>query len=219
MRRTLAFLAILVGQTLLSVLFVVPACAQQVIDRIVARVEGDIITLSEMRELGRYQNLVEGRAASDDRLLAQLIEQWIVNTEATAARYPRPIEAEVNREVARLEKQLGGPDAYRERLRDLGLSAAAVRRQVERQMYLARYLGYKFRPAVQVDSAAIEKYYREELVPSLAAKGQTASPLDTVQDQIRELLTEREISRRAAQWLDESRARLKVELNLQGRGP
>jgi hypothetical protein len=189
MRRALTFLGILAGQTLLSVLFVAPPSAQQVIDRIVARVEDDIITLSEMRELGRYQQLVEGRAAGDDRLLAQLIEQWIVNTEATAARYPRPSETEVNRELARLEKQLGGPDAYRERLRETPLSAAAVRRLIERQMYLARYLDYKFRPAVQVENAAIEKYYGEELVPSLAAKGQPAPPLDTVQDHIRELLT------------------------------
>ena len=43
------------------------------VDRIVARVEHDIITLSEVRELGRYQQLVEGRVADDERLLTQLI--------------------------------------------------------------------------------------------------------------------------------------------------
>ena len=214
MRRAILFLMLLMGQAL----WVAPLPAQQVIDRIVARVEDDIIMLSEVRELGRYQQLVEEKQASDDRLLQQLIDQWIVSSEAAAARYPRPAEDEVNRELARLGKQSASPAAYRQRLQELGLSPAAVRRLVERQMYLARYLDYKFRPAVQVDAAAIEKYYREELVPTLVARGQAAPALETVHDQVRELLVQREISQRAAKWLDETRSRLKVELETRGSG-
>lgn len=195
------------------------AAPQQVVDRIVARVQDDIVTLSEVRELGSYQQLVQDRAASDDRLLAQLLEQWIVNAEATAARFPRPSEAEVNGELNRLEKQFASPDAYRARLQQLELSPTAVRRLVERQLYLTRYLDYKFRPAAQLDAAAIEKYYREQLVPLLAARGQAAPPLESVQDQIRELLVQREISERAARWLEETRSRLRIELQLREDAP
>ncbi len=215
MRRALTWLAVLFALAFLGV----PLRAQQVVDRIVARVEGDIITLSEVRELGDYQQLVQGRAESDDRLLAELIDQWIVNAEATAARFPRPMEAEVNREIERAEKQFASPEAYRQRLGEIGLSMAAVRRLVERQLYLARYLDYKFRPALQVDSAAMEKYYAEELVPALKASGQAVPPLESVQDQIRELLIERGISQRAARWLDETRSRIKVEIEPAGKGP
>ena len=191
-----------------------PAAPQRVVDRIVARVQDDILMLSELRELGRYQQLVQDQAASDDRLLAQLLEQWIVNAEATAARFPRPSEAEVSRELERLEKQFASPEAYRARLQQLELSPAAVRRLLEQQLYLTRYLDYKFRPTSQVDTPEIEKYYREQLVPSLAARGQAAPPLENVQDQIRELLIQREISRRAARWLEETRSRLRIELQL-----
>ena len=215
MRRALTWLAVLFPLAFLAA----PLPGQQVVDRIVAHVEDDIITLSEVRELGGYQQLVQGRAESDDRLLAELIDQWIVNTEATAARFPRPMGAEVNRETGRVEKQFASPEAYHERLRELGLSVAAVRRLVERQLYLARYLDYKFRPAVQVDSAAMEKYYREELVPALKARGQALPALESVQDQIRELLIEREISQRAARWLDETRSRIKIEIEPAGKGP
>ncbi len=218
MRRALIVLALLMGQIIPLAPYVAAVSAQQVMDRIVARIEDDILTLSEVRELGRYQQLVDGRAASDDRLLAQLIEQWIVNTEASAARYPRPTEAEVDRELERLRRQFASPEIYGERLQRLGLSAAVVRRLVERQIYLARYLDYKFRPAAQLGAAVIEKYYAEELAPSLAARGQAAPALETVQDQIRELLMQREISRRAAQWLEETRSRLKIELAMPGSG-
>lgn len=230
MRRVMASLA-LVGQALLPALAPVsasaagllslrsePLPAPQVVDRIVARVEDDIILLSELRELGRYQQLLGEPPASDDRLLRQLIEQWIVNTEATVAHLPQPSEAEVKRELERVEKQFASPDAYRERLRGLGLTEAAVRRLVERQLYLLRYLDYKFRPAAQVDAAAIEKYYREQLTPGLAARGQPAPALEGVQDQIRELLTQREITERAARWLDEAKSRLKIEFVERGNG-
>ena len=215
MRRAISILLLLAGPVLPR-----PHAfpAQQVVDRIVARVEDDIITLSEVRELGRYQELAQGHADGDDRLLALLVQQWIVNTEATAARFPRPSEADVSRELERLEKQLASPDAYRERLVRLGLSAAAVRRQTERQLYLSRYLDYKFRPAAQVDTAAIEKYYRDKLVPSLAARGQAAPSLETVEEQIRELLIQRDINQRAERWLEETRSRLKIEIAAPGGG-
>lgn len=213
MRRAMLMLALSMGMAGARLTL----SAQLVVDRIVARIEDDIITLSEVRELGRYQQLIEGRAGSDDRLLAELIDQWIVNSEATAARFPRPIEAEVNRELDGLEKQFASPEAYRARLRELGLSAA-VRRIVERQLYLVRYLDYKFRPAAQVDAEAIEKYYREQLTPQLTAAGQTVPPLDSVEDEIRELLTERQIGERTSRWLDETRSRLKIELPAEAKG-
>ena len=46
--------------------------ASRVVDRIVAHIEGDIILQSQLRELGAFQQLIEGHAESDDRLLAEL---------------------------------------------------------------------------------------------------------------------------------------------------
>src|SRR5215467_10967018 len=60
-------------------------CAQEVIDRIVARVENDVILLSDVRLLARYQLLVDGKSESDAEILDRLIDQWIVRTEATVA--------------------------------------------------------------------------------------------------------------------------------------
>ncbi|MBV8515185.1 MAG: hypothetical protein JO260_07775, partial [Acidobacteria bacterium] len=55
------------------------ACAQQTtIDRIVARVDTDIILLSDVRALQRYQQLVDGKSETDAQVLDRLIDQWIV---------------------------------------------------------------------------------------------------------------------------------------------
>jgi hypothetical protein len=213
MRRVVTSLILLLASAGTPVLL----SGQQVVDRIVARVEEDILTQSEVWELGRFQQLLNGAGGQknppgENELIERLIDQWIVNTEATAARFPQPAKEEVQKEVDRLTVQFGSADAYRARLQELGLTAESVARNVERQIYLARYLDYKLRPATHVESAQVEKYFREELVPELRKRGQEAPALESVEGQIRELLTQREISARAARWQEETRARLRIEI-------
>lgn len=189
-----------------------PVPQTQVVDAIVARVEDDIITLSEVRELAAYQQLVDNRSQSNEELRSELIEQWVVNNEATTTGFPSPAETEVNREVSRVEAAFSTPAAYQQRLEAIGLTAGAVRRMITRQIYLARYLDYKFRSSIQVNDASIADYYRDHLVPELQAKGQPAPPLTDVTDQIRELLIEQGVNDRTAAWFDETKPRLKLEL-------
>ena len=92
------------------------------------------------------------------------------------------------------------------------LTPEALRRVITRQIYLARYLDSKFRSSVQVDDAAIANYYRDHLVPELQAKGQPAPPLTDVTDQIRELLIEQGVNDRTAEWFDETKPSMKIEL-------
>src|SRR5690348_15095065 len=176
-----------------------PIPQAQIMDAIVVRIEDDIITLSELRQLSAYQQLLDGRSQSKEELRSELIEQWVVDNEATTARFPLPAGAEVDREVARVESNFPA-DAYQRRLAAVGLTAEAVRRMITRQIYLARYLDYKFRSSVQVTDGAIGSYYRDHLVPELQAKGQPAPPLADVTAQIRELLIEQGVNDHTAAW-------------------
>lgn len=197
----------------------VPAAAQQVVDRILAVVEGEPILQSDVRELGRFQQLADGRTDSDAQLLQKLIEQWIVAREAEAARFAHPSDGDVQREVQRLAAQFAAPQAYAARLRELGLQPAAVERLVGRQVFLSRYLDYKFRPAAQIQPEQAERYYREELTPQLRARGQAVPALETVREQIEELLIQREISARVSRWLNESADRLRIEIRREAGKP
>jgi hypothetical protein len=220
MRRATAFLGfLLLCAVSQSPALAAPAPAQEVVDRIAARIEDDIITLSEVRELAAYQQLIDERVEPDDRLLSELIEQWVINNEATASYFPAPAASEVDREAARIEGRFSNQQAYRERLAALGLSQEAVRRMITREIYLARYLDYKFRPSVQVSEDDIAKYYQEELVPALTSKGEKIPALNTVSDQIREVLVQRGIDDRAASWLDQTKSRLKIETEAAANAP
>ena len=190
-----------------------PAALQstRVVDRIVARVEDDIILQSQVRELGAFQQLIDGHTESEDKRLEELIEQWIVETEAATAHFPQPAQSEVDRELARLKDHFANPEIYASRLNELGLSAAQVRQLLTRQIYVERYVDYKFRPSVLIEPADIETYYQKEFLPELARNNQPDPGRAAVEEQIRELLVQRGISDMTAKWLDDTKSRLKIE--------
>jgi hypothetical protein len=187
------------------------AAAQQVVDRIAARIENDIILLSDIRALSRYQQFLDGKSETDAQILDRLIDQWIVRTEANVSRFPQPSAAEIERNVERVQKSFPSTAEYQARKKQVGLSDAEVREMAAAQLYLSNYLDSRFRPGVQIDPKTVEDFYQKSLVPLAKARGQQAPPIDTVRDSIQEALIQRGINDQADQWLIESRTRLHIE--------
>ena len=189
--------------------------AQQLIDRIVARIENDIILLSDIRELSRYQQFVDGKAESDADILNRLIDQWIVRNEAKAALFPQPSEEDINRSLQRLKRSFSSPEAFEERKKQTGLSDEDVLRMLKSQLYLSNYLDTRFRPSIQIGEQAIEDFYKTRVVPRAESRGQTPPTLEAAHDFIQEALVQRAINVQADKWLKESRTRVRVD-NLLG---
>jgi hypothetical protein len=187
------------------------AGAQEVLDRIAARIEGDIILLSDVRQLGRYQMLVEGKSENEAQLLDRLIDQWVVQNEADASRFPHPSDADIDQGVAALKKSFASPQLYEERKQQSGLSDIQVRDKIATQLYLNSYLDSRFRPAVQIDAKAVEDFYTNALLPRAKARGQAPPTLEEARDTIQDALIQEEIDNQAEQWLKESRARIHVQ--------
>jgi len=185
--------------------------AQEVVDRIVARVENDVILLSDVQELSRYQLLVDGKSESDAAILDRLIDQWVVLTEADTARFPHPTDKEIERGLERFRNSFVTPQEYEKRKKQSGLSDAEVKSMMETQLYLSTYLDSRFRPAIQIDPKAIEDFYQNGVVPRAKARGQEPPSLDAARDYIQEALIQQGINEQADRWLKESRARLHVE--------
>ena len=191
----------------------------QVVDGVAARIEDDIILESEVRELGSFQKLVDGKEKPRQELIRELADQWVVRGEIETAKYPPPSAADIDRAYAQLAAQFGSPEEFAKRCASVGLTQAAVRRMLEQQLYLSRFLDFRFRPAAQIDSKQIEAYYDDRFVPQLKAKNEPVPPLDDVEDTIREVLVQQAISDRSAQWLDDTRSRLKIDVVAHGEKP
>jgi len=193
--------------------------AQEVIDRVVARIENDVILLSDVRLLSRYQLLVEGKAESDAAILDRLIDQWIVRNEANVARTPQPGDAEINRVVERLIQSFSSAEDFEARRKLAGLSDADVRRVTANQLFLNSYLDSRFRPTVQVDGQAIRDFYTNALLPRAQSRGTTPPTFEAAHDYIQEALIQRGINDQADRWLKESHNRLRVSKMLEENQP
>jgi len=198
----------------LSALVMRPAqslCAQQVVDRIVARIEGDVILLSEVRALSDYQQLVEGKSESDAQILDRLIDQWIVRNEAETARFPHPSEADITRGVERVQSSFASTEEYAERRKQCGMSDADVRSMVAAQLYLTNYLDSRFRSSAQIEPQQIEEFYRTAVLTRAKARKQTAPTLEASREYIQQALVQREINEQTDRWLKESHSHLHIE--------
>jgi len=191
----------------------------QSVDGVAARIEDDILTESELRELAAFQTLVDGQAKPRAELIRELGDQWVVRGEAEATKYPQPPPDAVDHAYAQLAARFSSPEEFKNRCTAVRLTETEVRLMLAQQLYLSRFLDYRFRPAAQVDQNQIEAYYNGEFAKQLKSRGQPVPPLDDVEDTIREVLVQRAISDRAAQWLDETRARLKIDVMPQGDRP
>ena len=187
------------------------ARAQQTIDRIVARVDTDIILLSDVRALQRYQQLVDGKSETDAQVLDRLIDQWIVRNEADTAQFPHPTPDAIDKGVERVEKSFTSPEEYEGKKKEVGLTESDVRKMVASQMYLSNYLDSRFRPSVHIEAKDIQDFYDKAVLPRAQARGQEAPSLDAARDVIREALIQSGIDEQANRWLAESRSRIVVD--------
>jgi parvulin-like peptidyl-prolyl isomerase len=206
------------ARTLLLTLLICGVCAAlraEEIDRIVARIENDVILLSEVRELSHYQKLVNGQSESDAKILDRLIDQWVVRSEAESSRFPQPSDADVQKTVDRLKESFASPAQYEAAKKENGLSDAQMRHMAAAQLYLSNYLDSRFRPSVQIDPKTVEDFYQNAVVPRAKARGQEPPTFAASREYIQKVLVEQGIDQEADRWLKESRGRIHIENLLQ----
>jgi hypothetical protein len=184
---------------------------QTTIDRIVARVDVDIILLSDVKALERYQQLVDGKSETDALVLDRLIDQWIVRNEADTALFPHPSPDAIDKGVERVRGSFPSPEEYEAKKKEIGLTDSDVRKMVASQLYLSNYLDSRFRPSVHIEAKDIQDFYEKAVIPRAQARGQEAPSLDAAKDVIREALVQTGIDEQSNRWLAESRSRIVVE--------
>jgi peptidyl-prolyl cis-trans isomerase SurA len=197
------------------------AASGEVIDRIVATVNGHIILQSDWDEALSYEALLNGRPLSlftdDDRraILDRLIDQELLGEQMKSSFFQHASEAEAASRVADARKQY--PEAatdggWQSVLNRFELKEKDLVAHVQQQIDLMRLVDAHLRPTVQIDSKSIEAYYREKFVPQLKASGSPDVALPDVSGKIRELLTQEKVSELMVSWLQQLRLESKVSV-------
>jgi hypothetical protein len=207
---------------LVSTLFVASDHASaEVIDRIVATVNGRIILQSDWDEALCYEALLTnrtlGQLTDDDRrgVLDRLIDQELLREQMKSADFPHATDTEVAARVAEARKlypQAASSDAWQSLLTQYHLTEKDLLAHVRQEIDVMRLVDARLRPAVQIDSKSIEAYYRDQFVPKLRQSGASAAPLAEVSAKIRELLTQQKVSELLVSWLQTLRSESQVRL-------
>jgi len=197
---------------LVTFLVGLPARAE-VVDRIVATVNGHIILQSDWDEALCYEALLNGRTISqfsDDERRAvfdRLIDQELLGEQMKSALFQHASEAEAAARVADARKhyqEAATAEGWQAVLNRFRLTEKDVLIHVQQQIDLMRLVDAHLRPAVQIDNKTIEAYYREKFVPQLKQNGAGEVALADVSGKIRELLTQEKVSELLVSWLQRS---------------
>jgi peptidyl-prolyl cis-trans isomerase SurA len=220
--RTNITMTVVALTLLLSALLLAPEhAAADVIDRIIATVNGRVILQSDWDEALSYEALLTNRSltqfSDDDRraVLDRLIDQELLREQMKSADFTHASDAEVADRVADARKQYpqaASPDAWQSLLAQYHLTEKDILDHVRQQIDLMRLVDARLRPAVQIDSKSIEAYYRDQFVPKLKQSGASEVPLAEVSARIRELLTEEKVSELLVSWLQTLRSEGQVHI-------
>jgi len=198
-----------------------PFAAGEVIDRIVATVNGNIILESDWNDALRYEALMSARTVSDFNgeerraVLDRLIDQEILGEQMNSALFKHATQEEAAAEVTQtrqLYPDASSDDGWKAILARLGLTEKALLSHVQQQIDLMRLVDAHLRPTVQIDSKSIEAYYRDKFIPQLKQSAGSDVPLDQVSAKIRELLTQEKVSELMVSWLHSLRSESKVSV-------
>jgi len=192
-----------------------PARAGEVLDQIVATVNGHVILQSDWEDAMRYEAFIAGRHPGEitgtDRKAAldRLIDQELLREQIHASDFQRATDEEVAKRIQEVRKQYsdaGGDEGWHSLLARYGLTEAGLKERVALQSDLMRLVDARLRPNVNIDGKTIESYYNQELIPQLRQSGAKDVPLADVSGKIKELLTEQKVNQLLVAWLQNLRS-------------
>jgi peptidyl-prolyl cis-trans isomerase SurA len=180
----------------------------QVIDRVVANVNGHVVLQSDWEQEVAFEAISDGREpdsfTTDERhaALDRLIDQELLREQVRPSQ-PVPADrvAASVADVRKLHPDCATEEGWRAKLQRYGLSQNALEKHLGDQIQIMKLVEDRLRPSIQIDQRAVESYYQDQLVPEMKRAGSRATPLTEVFGRIKNLLAEKKMNELLSGWL------------------
>ena len=182
----------------------------EVIDRILAVVDGALITQSDAAAAIRL-GLVAGPADPLAAIVDRLIERRLVLREVDRYAPPDPAEADVDRTVADIRARAGTPAQFDAILLQTGFGVDQLRRRVRDDLRIEAYLQQRF-GAVQTTEEEILQYYRDHAAQF--TQGADVRPFAEAHDVVKAALVAERRAATIRDWVADLRRRANVNIVL-----
>ncbi len=197
------------------------------VDRIVAVVDGEVITLGQLdRAVSLAQTATTvategctapaGAAGTPEAsvlecMIDDLLRFQHVRRFPQFDVLPEDIDAAYERQVAQFESR----QAFEESLRRQRKTPTEVRYDLQREALVANYITVRYRDVVDIRETEVRRYYDEVLRLEMEREGAELPPFEAVDDEwIRPLLFETDVNRRVDEWTADLRRRAEIVIYL-----
>jgi peptidyl-prolyl cis-trans isomerase SurA len=197
------------------------ACAADVLDRIVATVNGHVILQSDWEDEICYEAFINGRSLSSltpatrKASLDRLIDQELLREQIRGVDSPHDDLEGVGKRVLEIREHYPGTQSEQEwhtLLERYGMTQDGLESRIRAELDLTRLVDARLRPTVTVDAKSIESYYNQELLPQLRQTGAADVLLAEVTPKIKEVLTQEKMNQLLTAWLKDLRAGSEIHM-------
>jgi hypothetical protein len=184
------------------------------VERVLALVNGAPILVSDV-DLAEVGGLVPREAKESDEAHRAVVAEALVLLQLRwqdleSAGVVSRIQADLDAAWQAVVTRAGGAEALRARLAGIGLEENHLRELVRRAAIVQAYVGARFAPFVRPTTQEVEKTWRSELAPKLAAAGQPVPDLKEVRAQVEAIVRERKLDEEIDRWTHELETRGEV---------
>jgi peptidyl-prolyl cis-trans isomerase SurA len=191
--------------------------AAEVLDRIVATVNGHVILQSDWDDELRFESFMSDRKLGDltsaERKAAmdRLIDQELLH-EQMRSNDSKPVEPElVQKQVETLKtdylREHNG-ESWDAILSKYHLSEKFVESHIASELDQLRLVDARFRSSIQIDVSEIQKYYKQQLLPKLPSS--ESLTLTEASPKIREILVQEKMNELLSSWLETLRSQAQI---------
>ena len=197
-----------------------PAVPSEVVDRVVAIVGTEAVTLSEIDLELRIESLLNnsefvGIGDRGEDVLRRLIDRRLVLQDLSLTPFLAVQDEEVEQQLEQLRalQYLGGRD-FEAALRHYRLREEDCRLFLAESIAFERYVTFRFKTGLDAGQQAIEAYYRDEYAPARHMRGEAVAPLEEVSESIARIIIEREATSLLEERVLELRSLGRIESRL-----
>lgn len=207
-RRLYFFLA-----SVLCFLICAPALkAADVIDRVVARVNGQVILLSDWDEELSFEAFEDARPPDHfstmerQAALDRLIDRHLMREQLKLLEPVPADKSSVQSRIAEIRAAHAAKTeaSWESALQRYGLTEAELSRRVSSELNLMQSVDARLRPNIQIDEASVASYYKEKFGSTTSQAGTTPPPEIAVK--IKQILTEQKMNDLMSAWLQSLRS-------------
>jgi peptidyl-prolyl cis-trans isomerase SurA len=200
----------------------------EVLDRIVAVVNGEVVLESDVDEERRFEDIQPYRRTAVDNSREKTVERLVDRTLILQQSALEPEDAvsdeELDQQLTTLRKDIPDckqshcetDDGWKAFLGAHGFTVEEFRNRWRQRMVLLKFIEVRFRNGITISDDEIKKFYETRMLPEYAKRNVTPPKLEAISKRIEEVLLQQQVGALLVDWLKSLRAQGSVRLMTPG---